>query len=87
MVDITENPLAGSSQGANRTTIINNVSTLPRSALKAIAQNGGAPQEFGADRSPDNTVDLGGVEVNSARSTFINPPPEIGKGSIADIFL
>ncbi|PIQ97726.1 MAG: hypothetical protein COV67_02460 [Nitrospinae bacterium CG11_big_fil_rev_8_21_14_0_20_56_8] len=80
-------PTSGSAQGANRTTIIDQVSSLPKSPLRTIEQFNGEPQEFGADRTPLDVVKTGGNEVNTGASTRIEPPPEVGKGSIADVFL
>jgi hypothetical protein len=76
----------GSSQGANRDALLNPQSRLT-GTLAAITKTTGDPAEFGADRSPVNVTPVGGVEVNSANATKIVVPPEVGKGSIADVLL
>jgi hypothetical protein len=76
----------GSSQGANRDALLNPQTRLT-GALAAVSNSAGDPAEFGADRSPVNVTPVGSVEVNSAKATKIVVPPEVGKGSIADVLL
>jgi len=76
----------GSSQGANRDALLNPQTRLT-GTLAAISNVTGDPAEFGVNRSPVNVTPVGGVEVNSAKATKIVVPPEVGKGSIADVLL
>jgi|GEM_PF-7132927 len=76
----------GSTQGANRDALLNPQTRLS-TTIEAIGEITGDPAEFGANRSPASVTPIGAVEVNSAISTKIVVPPEVGKGSIADVLL
>ncbi len=86
MDPIGTSAVGGSSQGANRDALINPQTRLT-GTLDAIGEITGDPAEFGATRSPVNVTPIGGREINSAKSTKIIVPPEVGKGSIADVLL
>ncbi|KMP11082.1 hypothetical protein UZ36_05585 [Candidatus Nitromaritima sp. SCGC AAA799-C22] len=76
--------ISGSSQGANRTKVINEASNVQRDPIQVRDVSS---RELGGDRSPNSIVQTGGKEVNTGQSTQITAPPEIGKGSIADLFI
>ena len=65
--------------------IIQQMEAESKHSLKKNAPHEKSVREFGA------TVDMGSgvgmIKINTAASTKIQPPPEIGKGSIFDILL
>ena len=79
--------LSGSSQGANRTRIIKEVSALPKEKFQATQAETEVTKQLGGSRSPLKVVSMGGKEINSGAATKASVPPEIGKGSIANLFL
>jgi hypothetical protein len=81
------NGLSGSSQGANRTRIIKDVSQLPKEKFQASQAESEVTKQLGGSRSPLKVVSIGGKEINSGAATRASIPPEIGKGSIANLFL
>ncbi len=81
------NQLQGSAQGANRSSIIQEVSQLPREKFQASKAQSEITKQLGGSRSPLKVVSIGGNEINSGASTTAAIPPEIGKGSIANLFL
>jgi len=79
--------LSGSAQGENRTRIIREVSQLPREKFQASKAESEVTKQLGGSRSPLQVVSVGGKEINSGAATRAAIPPEIGKGSIANLFL
>ncbi|QPJ65810.1 MAG: hypothetical protein G3M78_10575 [Candidatus Nitrohelix vancouverensis] len=86
-----ENPLSvdnssslGSFQGAKRDDRVTEISRLSQEPFQTKELQESRAKEFGASRSPLGLISVGGSQVNSASSTIIRVPPEIGKGSITD---
>ena len=63
--------------------IVQQMEVQVRHSLKKNAPHTKSVREFGA--STDMGSGVGMIKVNSAESTRIEMPPEIGKGSIFDI--
>jgi len=79
--------IQGSGQGANRAKIIREVSQLSQEKFQASQVQSEQTKQLGGSRSPLQVVTIGGNEINSGASTSVDILPEIGKGSIADLFL
>ncbi|PIQ98221.1 MAG: hypothetical protein COV67_00050 [Nitrospinae bacterium CG11_big_fil_rev_8_21_14_0_20_56_8] len=78
--------LSGSAQGARRTEIINKLNPIPGTPFVAFEAETDTTRELGGDRTPKEFLKLGIKEVNTAASTQIVVPPEVGRGSITDSF-
>ncbi|QPJ65076.1 MAG: hypothetical protein G3M78_06615 [Candidatus Nitrohelix vancouverensis] len=77
----------GSQQGANRSKLITQATQLPDDPFQALSLETKTTKELGGLRSPLQLISVGGKEINSAAATTASIPPEIGKGSIANLFL
>ena len=73
----------GSGDLNSKFKIIQQMEVEVRHSLKKNAPHAKSVREFGA--SVDMGSGIGMIKVNTAESTKIQAPPEIGKGSIFDI--
>ena len=63
--------------------IVKKMEAESRPSLKTNAPHAKSVREFGAETDMGSGVGM--IKVNTAESTKIQTPPEIGKGSIFDI--
>jgi len=80
-------PPEGSTQGHNRSLVMQQISHVSDDPFQALTIQNKAVREFGGSKVPFNVSAVGGKEVNTAESTKAPIISEIGKGSIADIVI